>query len=307
MNTLNNKYRLMLGVILLAITAPPASAYILNPSDFAAEVVDYVEGNGMVRDYVTGEAFNNPANAIGRPTVDTTGDGFTIRLGETAPVVPIYGAFRSFELVTVGQGGQLTVKFDHRVTNDPRNPFGLDLIVFGNAAGVAQDYWTNRNPNALTVQDTLRAERGIVSVSQDGTTWHTFTNGPYADTFAPSLGRVYDPNHPDRSIGQWNQWWGLPTDPTKPLDPSITRLAFVGKTVAEVAQIYADSAGGTAFDIGTLGLDWIQYVRVENPLNSGLTPDIDAFADVAPVPEPSCVAVLAMAALAHCRRRKTAH
>lgn len=292
-----------LAGLALAMLASRAEAYLLSSSDFAAEVVEYVPGAGMLSDYLTGEAFNNAANSLGRPTIDTTGDGFGISLAEAVPVMPIYGAFRAFELVTIGQGGRLTVKFDHRVTNDPANPFGIDLIVFGNAAGVAQDYWSNRDPAGLVMLSSLRGEGGMVSVSQDGITWHTFGSGPYADTFAPTLGRVYDPSNPDRSIGEWNSWWGQPTDPTRPLDPALGMSSFVGKSVAEVAALYGESAGGTGFDIGELGLEWIEYVRVENPLNSGVTPEIDAISDVAPAPEPGAFVILGFWSLSLGRRR----
>jgi hypothetical protein len=44
--------------------------------------------------------------------------------------------------------------------------------------------------------------------------------------------------------------------------------------------MYNGSAGGTGFDIGALGLDWIQYVRIVDDANSSATTEIDAIADV---------------------------
>ena len=272
-----------------AIATPHAQAYVFNPSDFATEVVEYVPGTGVPTDFLSGEAYNNPANALGRPTVDTTGDAFSMPEAERVPAVPVYGPWRARELVTVGQGGWLVVKFDHRVTNDAANPHGLDLIVFGNSPAASNAAWDNRDPSAVTVGGAVYPEGGIVSVSQDGVIWHTFTNGPAADAFAPTLGRVYDPANPDVMVGTFNQWWGAPTDPTRPLDPAITAQSFDGKTIAEAALLYGQSAGGTGFDIGLLGLDWVQYVKIDNPAGSGMTPDIDAFADVAAVPEPTAI------------------
>ena len=43
---------------------------------------------------------------------------------------------------------------------------------------------------------------------------------------------------------------------------------------------FSGSAGGTGFDIGVFGLDWIKYVRIEDDPNSGVTTEIDAIADV---------------------------
>lgn len=276
---------MMTLVLALAMVAGGTADRLLAdpPSPFATEVVEYVPGTGIPVDFISGDPFNDPNTALGPPTVDTTGDDWFIPLDEQAPVVPVYPAFRAFEIVTIGYGGHLTLKFDHPVVNDPQNPYGLDFIIFGNASqsvGEGQS-WTNRNPNDVTIGSAaVSAELGLVSVSQDGLNWCTYTDGPYADDFAPTFGRRYDPNNPDPALGEWNEWWGGPTDPTLPLDPNLSSDTFVGKTVAEVAQLYAGSAGGTGFDIGVLGLDWIQYVRIENA-DLGDTPEIDAVADVA--------------------------
>jgi hypothetical protein len=292
------------AVIMGTAMTADTPAYALNASDFATEVVEYVQGAGVGTDFLSGESYDNAANALGRPTVDTTGDAFSMPEAEHVPVVPVYGAWRARELVTVGQGGRLVVKFDHPVTNDPANPYGLDLLVFGNSPAASSAAWDNRDPNAVTVGGTVYPEGGTVSVSQDGVTWHTFAGGPFADAFAPALGRIYDPANPDLEVGTFNQWWGAPTDPTQPLNPSVTAASFEGKTIAEVAQLYGESAGGTGFDIGLLGLEWIQYVKVENAVESGTTPDIDAFADVAPVPEPMMIGLTSLSSLLALRRRR---
>ena len=279
----------VLLVAVLTVVSGSVSAYTYNPSDFATEVVEYVEGTGVGSDWISGEKFNNPACALGRPTVDTTGDGWYIPVDETVPVVPVYPSFRSFELVTIGNGGSLTVKFDHRVLDDPDNPYGLDLIVFGNAFQIigGGQGWTNGDPNDVTVSGNGFVEPGIVSVSQDGQTWYTLSNGPFADDFAPTLGRVYDPANPDKSIGDWNNWWGEPTDPRIPLDPSLDFSSFEGWTVAQIAQAYGESAGGAGIDIGQFalpidentGLKWVQYVRIDDNPDSSATTEIDAIAD----------------------------
>jgi hypothetical protein len=171
--------------------------------------------------------------------------------------------------------------------NDRRNPCGGDLIVFGNSFySLATGFWTNGDPNASTITGTLNTEPGVVSVSQDGVTWSTFTSSS-ADTFPATLGRVYDPSHPDTTLGAWTQWWSVPTDPTLPLRGSLLPATFAGLTVAQAAQLYGRSAGGTPFDIGQLGLPWIQYVKIENPAGSGRTPEIDAISDVAPSASPA--------------------
>ncbi len=252
--------------------------------NFAATVIEYVEGSGVPIDSITLEKFNDPSTALGPPTVDTTGDGFNTGPPTAAvPVLPVNPPFRRFEIVSIGGGGRLTVRFDEPVVDDPRNPCGIDLILFGNTVQVLGGgvLWQNGDPNAAVVQSAnLTAEAAAVAVSQDGAAWETFSSGPFADGFAPTLGRVYDPDDPDPVLGAWNEWWGEPTCPLLPLNPGLGPADFVGKTVAEVARAYGHSAGGTGFDLADVGLAWIRYVRIENPAGSGVTPEIDAMADV---------------------------
>jgi hypothetical protein len=273
----------MLITLLLSAMAGVGYAYDHDPNDFAAEVVSYVEGTGADPDYLEPlNRFNDPNNALGRPTIDTTGDNWNIQTSSITPVVSVYGAFRYFELVAVGNGGELVVKFNHAVADDINNPYGIDLIVFGNAQQNTGLFWKNGDPTSFNITgSSVIEEPGMVSVSQDGLAWYNFdpNTSPTADTFAPTLGRTFDPNNADTSIGAWNQWWGEPTDATLPIDPNITSYDILGLTVAGAAELYGASAGGTGFDLADVGLDWIQYVKFTG--NDYVTPDIDAVSDVA--------------------------
>jgi hypothetical protein len=192
------------------------------------------------------------------------------------PVVPVYPPFRAFEIVTIGNGGKLVLKFNHPVSDDKNNPYGIDFIIFGNSWGqiASGGSWgPNSNPETVIVGSTFHKERGIVSVSQDGLNWYKFITGPYADDFAPTASFKWD---------EVNDVWGDELDPTRPVDPNLTATGLNGKTVAQIIGLYNGSAGGTGFDIGALGLDWIQYVRIEDDPGggSGVTTEIDAIADV---------------------------
>jgi hypothetical protein len=227
------------------------------------------------------------------------------------PTVPVYPAFRAHELVFLGEGGTITLAFNHPVSDDAENPYGIDFIVFGNAYHIigGGQGWVNGDPRSVTVGPSGGSEPGIVSVSQDGTIWYSFTNdpnfmsgdpnfiklaedagdGPFCDGFAPTLGRVYntDPCYVDTSLGDWNQWWAEPTNPTLPLDPSLSYASFDGMSVARIAETYGDSAGGTGYDLARLdlpadpntGLKWFQYVRIDDAPGGG-SPEVDAIADV---------------------------
>jgi hypothetical protein len=241
-----------------------------DPNDFAIEVVEYVEGDGVGSDWITKQPFNDPNAALGKPALETTGDGWFIPVTEKVPVVPLYPPFRAYELVTIGNGGHLTVKFSHPIANDENNPYGIDFIIFGDAyqiIGEGQE-WSNGNPEDTLVSVSVTSEPGIVAVSQDGESWYYFTSGPYADGFAPTAGRQWD---------DVNDLWTEELDPTRPVDPN---LNVGGMSLAEMITAYDGSAGGTGFDIGELGLQWIQYIRIEDDPNSEVTTEIDAIADV---------------------------
>lgn len=255
-------------------------------SDFATEVVAYDHGINA------SPLHRDPAQALGRPTVDSYDTRGDFDPSETAPVVPVFPPSQSNQIVSIGRDGYLTVKFDHDVEDDSDNPYGLDFLVFGNAFQLkdGSTVWVNRDPASIQLASGLGGnEPGRVSVSQDGSTWHTFTNGPWADTFAPTLGRVYDTNNPDAGVGAWNEWWGDPTDPTRPHDPAVSNTQYNGMTLADMCRAYRTSAGGTGFDLADLeglpvsptnGLKWFRYVRIEG---NGNQPEVDAVSDVAPV------------------------
>jgi len=282
--------KLQIFFFIISLSSTIASAdYEYDPNDFAIEVIEYVQGSGIPYDYISGIPFNDAATSLGQPTIDTTGDDYYIPEYEIVPVLPVYAPFRSFEIVTVGKGGLLTVKFNHRVVDDKNNLYGIDFIVFGNSWKTIgfEEGWINNDPATLIVGSGGSYEPGTVSVSQDGQVWYSFTNGPFADDFAPTLGRIYDPCDPNSSIGAWNLWWSHHTNPTLPIDPNLDFNSFDGNSVAEIALAYGESAGGTGFDINDVdlppdanGLKWFQYVRIENPADSGHTPEIDAISDV---------------------------
>ena len=246
-----------------------------------------------------GSGYGNPANALGGPSRSVPG------WGDIPPttVNPVSPAWAVDQLVTLASatngeaGGSITVEFDHGILDDPRNPYGLDFIVFGNAMQtLGGDAWFDAvsDPAGVVVStDTIVAERGLVEVSADGVTWFSFANGPWADDFAPTLSHRYDPENPDRSLfgdsAYTNEWWGAPTDATRPLDPALTATDFKGRTLAEIAGLYGGSAGGTGFDISGFdlpcdgrGRKYVRFVRITT-CEPGDDTEVDAVADVSPL------------------------
>lgn len=233
--------------------APDACAQ----SPFAAEVVSYSAGTGATA------GFANPLVALGSPE-RFSGEGLI-----PGCVTPFQPAWRPNEVVSIGVGGSLVVRFDHDVRDDPRNPFGVDLLVFGNA------FFTDAGAGSGVVGG-LMSEGGAVAVSADGVTW-TAVPSVDADGLFPTLGYL-DAAPYATAPG------AIESDFLKPVNPAYSMGTLASLGYKSLLGMYDGSGGGAGIDIGALGLAAIRYVRVSGPAASGFSPEIDAFADVAPAP-----------------------
>jgi len=229
-----------------------------NP--WADHVVSYIPGSGIPNDFVSPNTpLNNPTAALGEPT------RFTSDLANFGgAVTPFNAPFRANEIVTIGEGGELVLSFDEPVVNDPQNPFGADLLIFGNAF---LDFFTG---NPVT-------EGGMVEVSSDGLNF-VQVPGIEADGLFPTLGYLDLTDPFPTTVGT------VLSDFTRPVDP---KFDVANKTMHEILAGYARSGGGVPIDLSLTGLNQVTHIRVTNPIGSGQTPEIDALSDVAPVPEPA--------------------
>jgi Dockerin type I domain len=120
----------------------------------------------------------------------------------------------SLDVVSLGNNGVITLRFDLPLICD--GP-GADFTVFENAF------------HASTPEGPIFEEYGIVSVSQDGS---TFVDLPYDPiTHSGLAGRTPVLSNPANGID--------------PLDPTVS--------------------GGDAFDLADVGLSWVAYVRITDP------------------------------------------
>jgi hypothetical protein len=247
--------RIACSVCFLATTTAAHAESALD-SPFASTVIAYTAGSGAAA------GFTNPSVALGSPE-RFTGEGFLPQC-----VTPFQPAFRPNEVVSVGLGGSLVVAFDHDVIDDPRNPFGIDLLVFGNA------FFTDLGGGAGVVGG-LASEGGRISVSSDGVTWFQVVDVA-ADGLFPTVG--YVDAAPYATVpGK------IASDFLRPVNPTLTVGDLVGLDHAALLEVYDGSGGGAGVDIGALGLQSIRYVRVDGPTAIGFSPEVDAFADVAPL------------------------
>ncbi len=244
-----------------------------NP--WASQVVSYVEGTGIQPGY------NVPGSALGEPTRFTGVGSFP------GVVTPFNPAFLASEVVSIGTGGHLVLRFDAPVTDDPLNPFGVDLLVFGNTG-----YIDTAFPNGVA-GGVFGAGSGSVEVSADGVNWF-LVPGAGADSPFPTLGYL------DLSDPYATAAGAVLSDFTRPVDPAFNPM---GLNFAQIVAGYTGSGGGTGIDLASVGLAAISYVRVANGA-PGMTVEIDALADVAPIPTPGAAVCVLLAASWRAGRRE---
>src|SRR6267142_585389 len=91
-----------------------ASLFVVSTTHagFADAVIDYNLGSGFA------SGFTNTSTVLGAPTASAN---------------PFSPAFRNTQLLSLGAGGSVTVRFDTPIQNDSAHPYGLDFTVFGNS------------------------------------------------------------------------------------------------------------------------------------------------------------------------------
>jgi hypothetical protein len=154
------------------------------------------------------------------------------------------------------------------VVDDPRNPYGIDLLIYGNAMFGDLAY-----PGG--VPGYLFAEGGTIELSDDGVNWH-LVPGAQADGGLPTLGYS--------DVGPYSTVAGLePTDPARPVDPAVTADALLGASWDDVVAAYGGGAGGTRIDLASVGLASATYVRIRVAADATSVPEVDAIVAVRPV------------------------
>jgi len=228
-------------------------------AQYAAQVISYDAGIGFT------PGFTNAAAAIGKPSGVTPG-------AFGGPVDPFDPPYLSSQLVSVGAGGSLTIKFDRPVLNHPLNRFGIDFIIFGNSGFVITNAF---DPNTFDWIGTPATDGSLfgnntgttrVSVSEDGVTFYILN---------PPVARTVDGLLPTDGAADFHT----------PADPALTAEDFAGLTLEQMRLLYHGSAGGTGYDISwaqddhgrLLRLGVINFLRLE--VLSGKS-EVDGFASV---------------------------
>ena len=258
--------------LLAACTLSPTQA----ADPWADAVVQYVQGGAVGSDWVTSEPFTNPQTALGEPT-RFAGTPETFGTATT----PFSSAYRSYEIVSLGAGGSLTLQFDEPLVDHPLNPYGIDLLIFGNS-------FYSIDFGAGTATGFIDVNIGKIEVSANGLDYVEISGG--ADGRFPTVGYL-DVTDPFADTAG-----AVLSDFTKPVNPaSLANVA--GLNTAQIIAAYDGSGGGSGIDLAGSGLNSISYVRISNPVGSLRTIEIDALADVRAVPEPATIGLLALATI----------
>jgi len=280
----------LMRVLLLAMVALICAVGAQATDWWASEVI------GSSR--LGNSPYDDPLATLGKPTVWMNNSGAPGD-PDPCPVMMVCPAWNvgwpnGEKLITTIKAasgsmpaGYITVKFNTPIYDDPNNWYGKDFIIFGNSFFAAGGSYVYSNSNMEDVTMSVYGGAGgwwepmPVSVSQDGVTWYPYTNGPYADDYAPTHALAWD----------WveNRWLKnsagaeVELDFTRPVYPGYSKADYNQKSVAAGIDMYCGSGGGTAFDLNELplpvdpvtGRKWIQYIRVDGAMG-----EVDAFARV---------------------------
>jgi len=245
----------------LLVLAVASALFTARAADFADSVVNYEAGAG------TSPRFRNPDAALGAPSQ-------TNPFGEaTDPFNPPYG---TNQIVSVGAGGSLVLKFHTPILNHPNNLHGYDFILFGNSGFIITNEFDPVTFDWIGIPATDGSLFGFnpgetrVSVSRDGVDFFTLH---------PALAPIVDGPFPTDGAG----------DPHLPPLPGLALNDFAGATLDDIRALYNGSAGGTPYDIGwavdsqgqAVFLPEVNFIRID--VLSGKS-EIDAVASVARTP-----------------------
>jgi hypothetical protein len=239
------------GLILGAAGAQAASG------NHAIRVIDYEPGSDP-------GAYTDATAALGSPSRQT--DDPHPQWGGIWPVDPFSAPYLPYQIVEIGSGGRLTLAFEHPVLNDPTHPYGIDLLVFGNAFFQLNPDWTTANGQLGGANEGLT----VVSVSADGQRFFRLD---------PERSALIDSWHPTDGQGDF----------ARPVNPVLGPADFAGLDLEGIRRLYDGSGGGTGLKLDhavdehgePVVLPWIRFIRFEQA--SGRA-QVDAVSGVAPRP-----------------------
>ena len=248
-------------IIIALVLAALLGASEARATQFATEVVSYKSGVGFATDWSTGAGYINKDAIVGPPTRETPGEW-------GGPITPFSPPYLLDQILSIGVGGEVTLKFGKPIRDESINPFGLDFLVFGCAGFTI----TNGDFGGGGITDGTLFDQAAgetrVSVSADGDAWFVLD---------PKRAPAFDAYHPTDGSGDFGV----------PVNPALAKGDFAAGGLAKFTELYDGSGGGTGYDIGWaiddggnhVALGQVQFVRLE--VLSGKA-EVDAVSDVRP-------------------------
>ncbi|MCX7847033.1 MAG: hypothetical protein N2595_03245 [bacterium] len=252
-----------------------------SSNDWAVAVLEYVPASPY-------PGFTNTHHALGPAARQTIG----FVPGSVDHVLVFQP---SVDVVSIGHGGWLSLLMGAPVVNedDPIHPYGVDLIVYGNAFFTIRSGTYTFYASPWTY---LHHEPAEIWVSADTTAWFRAV-GVMADDLLPT--QSVDIN-------------GAPSDYLRPVNPALYTNDWLDGTWSYTNTVlaYEGAGGGAGVDLSRLvtpehtptTLTYCIAVRLRDVSGSGRSAEVDAVARVADVPEP-CVCSALAAGWLLCARR----
>lgn len=222
------KWQLCVGVFLLH-----SACVTIAAAQYAASVVSYNAGTTP-----SPGGFTIPSAALGEPE-RFTGEGLF-----PAAVTPFNPPWLTSEVVSIGEGGHLTLRLSNFVLTQTPGPH---LGVFTNA-GIADENYPNGQ--AGTPLFPFGVDDAIVEVSKDGLDWQSLGNRTFD---IPTNGYTDITDLTSTLPGN------VPSDFSQPFTGTLAD--FNGLSYANMLTLLNGSGGGKWLDLSSSGLDQVGYVR----------------------------------------------
>lgn len=277
----------MFRFVLHSALAAGALASVSLAATPVSSVASYTAGSGIV-------GYTNPLTAVGFPD-PLTGEGF----GFPNILSPFSPPFESDEIVGIGAGGQITLRFDQPLQIGD----GLEFGVFTNVGLQDANYPMGTNTSPATTFDAA-PRVADVEISLDGVNFVPVTRRTFdvptnyfSDAPNPYLTNVAGLSMADFGA---NFAFGL--------------NEFSGRTWDDCLALFHGTAGGNWINVDSvipqLGGDRFQFVRLSIPAGGIAGSDNRLFIDAvfandnALIPEPAGLLVAAALAVLNGARRR---
>jgi hypothetical protein len=273
--------RLLSATLTLVVVLSPMTLAHRAAAQYAEQVVSFSGGS------TASIGFGFASSALGEPS------RFTADISFPSVVSPFNPPFSVSQIVSIGEGGQITLRLSHFAVPQAAGP---EIGVFTNAGMIETSF-----PDGVAGDPvgTFGVDSAEVSVSEDGLAWTSLGNvtfdmptNAYTDLTTPFA------NSPGNSLSDFQQPFTGSVD-------DFTGLTYHDAGGNGILDLLASSGGGTWLDISGTGLAKVGYVRfaVADDSNSGtsLNFELDAVSvshaamGHLTVPEPATIALVALA------------